>query len=240
MFIYNKEWLMKKKIAHRGIHNIEIIENTLSSFHEAITYNQPIELDIMLTKDNKIIVIHDYNLLRLTGVDREVKDLNLVDIQKLKLINSNETIPTIQEVFNLISGKVPILIEIKKIEKWELMNSILLKLIRSYEGELAIQSFESNNLKWFKEKAKYIPRGIMSTCVPFKYLTEEENSNKKNIIDLEEMEVDFISYDIKCIEQDNVQKYRKKYVLLTWTVKTDKDLTKSILYSDNIIYEDIL
>ena len=57
-------------IAHRGIHNnLDIPENSIKSFKEAIKQKLPIEFDVQLTKDNKIIIFHDYNLKRMTNLD---------------------------------------------------------------------------------------------------------------------------------------------------------------------------
>ena len=58
------------KIAHRGMFdNIKIPENSLSSFKKALKYNYSIELDIQLTKDNILVVFHDSNLKRMTGIN---------------------------------------------------------------------------------------------------------------------------------------------------------------------------
>ena len=62
-------------IAHRGIHdNKEIPENSLKAFKLSIENNLTIELDIQLTKDNHLIVFHDANLKRMTGIDKQLSD----------------------------------------------------------------------------------------------------------------------------------------------------------------------
>ena len=70
---------MKKKskfifIAHRGIYNnLNIPENSMKSFKRAINSNVSIELDIHLTKDNKLVVFHDDNLIRMTGTYKKIR-----------------------------------------------------------------------------------------------------------------------------------------------------------------------
>ena len=55
--------------AHRGVHNnIDIPENSLLSFKKALKNNLNIEIDVQLTKDNVLIVFHDNNFKRMTGI----------------------------------------------------------------------------------------------------------------------------------------------------------------------------
>ena len=51
-------WITKTPIAHRGLHNKDIPENSLSAFKNAIEHGYAIEIDLQITKDNKIIVFH--------------------------------------------------------------------------------------------------------------------------------------------------------------------------------------
>ena len=60
-------------IAHRGIHdNIDIPENTLQAFKKAVKNNISIELDVQLTKDNVLVIFHDDNLKRMTGINKTI------------------------------------------------------------------------------------------------------------------------------------------------------------------------
>ncbi len=73
--------------AHRGLFdNKKIVENTISAFKKALLDNLNIELDIRVTKDKKIIVFHDSNIKRLTGIDRLVKAMTYEELSKVKLL----------------------------------------------------------------------------------------------------------------------------------------------------------
>ena len=69
----NIDFLFTHYIAHRGLHNNKLIENTIPAFKEAIKEKYPIELDIHLLKDKEIVVFHDDNLKRLVGIDKIIK-----------------------------------------------------------------------------------------------------------------------------------------------------------------------
>ena len=86
-------------VAHRGIHNNkEIPENSLAAFKQALKLNYPIELDVQLTKDNTLVVFHDYNLKRLTNKDLILQQATYDDLKKLSLLNTTEKIPNLKEV----------------------------------------------------------------------------------------------------------------------------------------------
>ena len=101
------DFLKEKIIAHRGIHdNNDIVENSIPAFKECLKKNVSIELDVHLLKDNEIVVIHDDNLKRLTRKKKRLKDLTYDQIKDLKLLGTDEHIPTLKEVLDLVDGKL--------------------------------------------------------------------------------------------------------------------------------------
>jgi len=108
-----------KIIAHRGSSFISP-ENTISSAKLAIQENaDALELDIHLTKDNQIVVIHDSNIKRTSGINKKVMDLTLLELKKIDFGSwknkkwENEKIPTLKEIFNIVPKDKTIFIEIK-------------------------------------------------------------------------------------------------------------------------------
>ena len=106
-------------VAHRGFSGAAP-ENTLAAFRKAIEAGSDmIELDIQLSKDGKIVVIHDETLERTTDGQGRVADRTFPEIRKLDAGSwfgsqfSGEKIPTLQEVLELAKGKVLVNIEIK-------------------------------------------------------------------------------------------------------------------------------
>lgn len=90
-------------IAHRGASAYKP-ENTLASFQKAIDLNvDMIEFDIRLSKDKKIVVIHDETVNRTTNGRGKVRNK---DLEQLKLLNAGdgESIPTLEEVLTLIGA----------------------------------------------------------------------------------------------------------------------------------------
>ncbi|MEO0143058.1 MAG: glycerophosphodiester phosphodiesterase family protein [candidate division WOR-3 bacterium] len=99
-------------IGHRGARGIEP-ENTIRSFKKAIELKVDyIECDVHLTKDGHIVLIHDHTLDRTTNGTGYVNDYSFDAIRKLDA-GKGEKIPTLQELIDLIKGKVKAHIELK-------------------------------------------------------------------------------------------------------------------------------
>ena len=128
-------------IAHRGIHdNKETPENSLKAFAKALNRNIPIELDVQLTKDNIIVVFHDYSLFRMTGKKAYLQDLTYNELQELYLLDTKEKIPTLKEVLDLIQGKVLIDIEVKNSNSIDKLCRILKEELFNYNNYI-LKSF---------------------------------------------------------------------------------------------------
>ena len=121
-------------IAHRGIH-ISYPENSIAAYKEAISKKIAIELDIQMTKDGKIICIHDKNIKRLLKTKGKVKDLYYSEILNHYILNSNEKVPTFEEVLNLVNGKVTLLIEVKGYLNNEFEKKLII-LLKDYSGTI--------------------------------------------------------------------------------------------------------
>jgi len=112
---------MKKKpliLAHRGFVT-EHQENTLASVEAAVTsdYCQGTEFDVFLTKDNRVVLFHDENMKRLTGIDREIYDMTWDDLKTIQILPEIEvdggirkyagpnSIPLLEDVLETLKGK---------------------------------------------------------------------------------------------------------------------------------------
>lgn len=154
-------WLFGIPIAHRGYFNPaqQIPENSLKAFQKAVRLGYAIELDVHLTKDGHVVVHHDASLKRLTGVNRLIKTCSLKEIKELKILGTQETIPTLPEVFALVKGKVPLYIELKNPGQAGLLEQKVWENLQSYEGNVVILSFNPASLQWFAKHAPHLYRG---------------------------------------------------------------------------------
>ena len=160
-------------IAHQGS-SIKLPPNTIEAYQLAIDQGADIiELDIWRAKDGTWVVIHDENLLKITGVDREVTDLNFEELQLLDAgynfsdsngnylyRNKGYKIPLLEEVFIKFDTE-KINIEIKGNSKTGLRD--LVELIKKYKMDKKILVV-SSSYKVIKEFRKITEYKIATTA----------------------------------------------------------------------------
>ncbi len=100
--------VMTLAIAHRG-DPIDARENTLPAFASAMRKGADmVELDLRVTRDGEIVVLHDPSLSRLWGVDRTVRDLDLAEVQKIG--RGDVRIPTLRQVLHHVG--IPLMLDL--------------------------------------------------------------------------------------------------------------------------------
>ena len=236
------DWLVNRPIAHRGFHhNCSIPENSLTAFEAAMAHNYPIELDVHLLADGNFAVFHDHSLKRMTGIDGEIAAENTLSIKKFRLLETDQQILLLEEVFELVNGKVPLLIEIKNQRARGQLEANLFKKLSGYSGEYALQSFNPITLGWFKENAPHIIRGQLSSSFQGINLHWSKKFILKNFLMNGISSPDFIAYDIRHLPYLPVTLTRKIFQvpLLAWTIKTESEKIKAFLHAENIIFENI-
>jgi glycerophosphoryl diester phosphodiesterase len=156
-----------RSYAHRGFHDNKEgpVENSLRAFQQAVEHDYGIELDIQLSKDGEIVVFHDDDLLRAAGIDEEVHNLNYEELKDIKIFRSDEVIPLFSDVLSLVDGKTPIIVELKAESNRALSYELCKKsfeMLRDYEGDYCIESFDPFIVGWFKKNAKAVVRGQLA------------------------------------------------------------------------------
>lgn len=227
-------FLKQNLIAHRGVHNDkDIPENSILAFKKAIENNYIIELDVHLLKDNQIIVMHDDDINRMTGKEGILKNLIYADLKEYSLSNTDEKIPTLQEVLSLVNGKVPIIIELKYDRKHGELERELVKVLDNYNGKFAVKSFNPWSIKWIKKNRPNYIRGLL---IGYQYKKKWEKFLVRTI-GIKISKPDFISCSYKYYNDKKMQKYRNKKVLLAWTIR-DKTTFNTVKNKfDNLICE---
>lgn len=235
----NTDFLTKNLIAHRGYHdmNMMIPENSLAAFKRAIRYGYSIELDVHLLKDGNLVVFHDYNLKRVCGVDRLIDDCDYQELKKYNLFNTKEKIPLLKEVLECVAKKVPILIEIKSSIRGNALEQNLAKILDSYNGEFAIQSFSILSIWWFKKHRRYYVRGLLSSDFADKNISNLRKWIGKTLISDVLLKTDFVSYDVNSLPSKYVSNLKKRKKVIGWTIKDKKTYDKALKYCDGAICE---
>ena len=228
--------------AHRGFHDNRTAapENSMAAFQKAVEAGYGIEFDVQLTKDRLPVVFHDGTLKRVCGVEGNVRDYTFAELQKFRLCESNERIPLLKDVLQLVNGRVPLIIEMKHHENIKNVCSIADELIRDYKGVYCVESFHPLAVKWYRDHRPEVIRGQLSSNFrvadknPAPYL-ELIHFLLTNVL----CRPDFIAYD--CRHKDNISRKicRKLFGALnvTWTVKSQKVMDECREDFDLFIFE---
>ena len=233
-----KSWLFSRPIAHRGLHGIDAPENSLAAFGKAIEAGFPIEIDVRPIDDGTVVVFHDDKLTRMTDLDGYVCNMTRSDLEKVRLRNSDERIPTFKEVLEFVDGRTPLLIEIKNDSTVGQLERDTLELLSSYKGEYAVQSFNPYSMEFFKKNAPQIPRGQLSCFFDKKDLGFFKRFVLKRLKMNKVSSPDFISYNHANLPNKYVTK--TKLPTLAWTVRSNAEMEKCLPYCYNIIFENFI
>lgn len=237
----NLKLLLEKPIAHRGLHNEYFPENSIGAIKNAFINDYSCEIDVQLTKDNKVIVFHDRSLLRMTGVDKFISETNYSELKTIYLNKTNETIPLLYDVIEFIKEDCILLIEIKNVGLSRKLENCVINLLDQKMNNIFIQSFNPFTVFWIKRRHKEIPVGFITS--DFK----DERINpitkyfltRSKIINL--LDPDFISLDVSMNGKNKVLQHKQNNkAILCWTIDSIEKLNYARSFSDNIIFEKII
>jgi glycerophosphoryl diester phosphodiesterase len=224
-YIEKKTWI----IGHRGAPHY-CPENTITSYKKAIELGADmIEVDVRSTKDNKLILMHDPNVNRMTNGKGYVKDMHFKDIKKLT-VRGKEKIPTLQEAINLVKGRRLLNVHIKEHEDTDKVIRLIKK--NKMQRKVLISSFSENTLKRVKELDKKIKTAyLFSKPTPF-YI---ETAKKLGVFALHPHYSIITKRVIK-------RAHKNRLKVNVWSVKSKSAVFKSKFYYgvDGLIIDDPL
>ena len=219
-------FMTHKFYAHRGLFDNEsdAPENSLAAFEKAVDAGYGIEMDVQLTKDNKLVVFHDATLKRMCGAEGNVWDYTLEELQQFRLAKSGERIPAFEEVLNLVAGRVPLIVEYKLDRPLTLVCELGNELLRQYQGDYCIESFHPFALMWYKKHRPDVLRGQLSGNLA----RETKNPKNQKIYTLVTYLLtnvltrpDFIAYDHRYVNNISRRVCKRLGALsVTYTVKS--------------------
>lgn len=220
-------------IGHKGANKSEP-ENTIKSFRKAIELQADyIELDVQVSKDGEIVVIHDYEISDLTDHSGNVKEMTLDELKQLDM-GEGEKIPTLQEVIKLAQGKIGLQIEIK-------VNEIGKKIIEMLRDanlieSTIISSFIHNELVKIKKLEPEIKLGALLSeriSEPRDLINITKRVIKKNLFAVHPY---FAGVNRELIEFA----HKNNLKVNVWTINEKPDMERLIkLGIDGIITDDI-
>ena len=234
--------------AHRGFHDRKAgrVENSLKSFQAAIDAGYGIEMDLQMSKDGHAMVFHDDLLDRLTAEQGPVKGRTRAALEAIPLKDDGGTIPALETVLALVAGRVPLLIEIKDQDgamgpDVGPLERATCDLLKGYDGDVALMSFNPHSVAACAEYAPAIPRGITTSSYEAQFWPEVPDQVRdvlRDIPDYDRVGACFISHESTDLDRPRVADLKATGAhILTWTIRSAKAEAEARRIVDNITFE---
>jgi glycerophosphoryl diester phosphodiesterase len=230
----NLHWLTKKPIAHRGLHDMNRtrFENTLSAFEAAAIAGYAIECDVVLSADGVPMVFHDLTLDRLTAATGPVISRTAAELSRLHIKQTADCIPQLSEALALVSGRVPIIIELKGDDENDTrLVAAVARQLAGYQGHAAIMSFDHHLIRRFQYDAPGIPAGLTAEGISGKNIEQHFSMLGANL--------SFVSFNVLHLPNPFVSFCREKLAMpvITWTVRTQDEVALTAAHADQMTFE---
>ena len=149
---------MAHNLIHRGLAKKKFKENTLQAFKYCFKKNFGIETDLHVTKDNKIICFHDFNLKKKFKLNRYIKNLTFTEINKIAK-KFDYYVPELKELIKISKNKNYLMLEIKSL----FLKKDLIALINQTKKLkfFSITSFNEQNIKNLYKLKKKLNLGLV-------------------------------------------------------------------------------
>jgi glycerophosphoryl diester phosphodiesterase len=237
-----------RPIAHRGWHDNARgrVENTASAFRAAIEKGYGIECDLQGAADGTPMVFHDAKLDRLVEGSGPISAHSPGSLARLRYKGQNEKILSFGELLELVDGRVPLLVEIKRngTLRPELLESIA-RQASAYKDPIALMSFDRATVARLGELVPAVPRG--SVIGGRQYIAslwagrgrKRESPAASRLFGSAPEGVAFYAVEIKlaAVARTWMSRRGQELPLFTWTVRTPRQRAAAARWADAPIFE---
>ena len=246
--------MARYRYAHRGLHDNDTAapENSLAAFRAAREAGYGSELDVHLTADKQLAVIHDSALERVTGEPGTVEHHTMEQLGQLRIFGSEQTVPRFGAVLDLYQnagwGAVPpLIVEVKTSEDdvAPLMERVMAEL-DAHSVPYCVESFDPRVLRWLRAQRPEVMRGQLSED----YARSGAQANTGRLLGFALTNLlfngltrpDFIAYCVQDLGKlaPNIACGPLGGHLVTWTVRSMEQLEETEARGGISIFEGIL
>ncbi len=158
--------IMRAPIAHRGLHDSQLPENSLAAVEAAVSAGFGVEIDVRRSSDGVPMVIHDATLQRVAGVKTRVRDASALQLRNVRLAGSTSSehgVPRLVDVLRLVDGRVPVVVDAKcRPAEGPAMAASLAHALACYTGPVAVTSFDPTVVRVIARRAPQVARGLIA------------------------------------------------------------------------------
>lgn len=215
--------------AHRGLHGPGVPENSIAAFAAAIDLGAGIECDVRLSGDGEAVVFHDPDLGRLCGPHHQTEQTPMSLLETQRLLGTEQTIPRLRDLLELVGTRVPLLIELKtRSGNAERLSAAVMTDLAGFQGLAGVMSFDPRVCAWLARHHPEALRGLVLSGRDrwfvrwFKMLIARP---------------DFLALKISEVGRSWVKASRRGRPIYWWTVRSAEDRNLAAAQGDALIWE---
>ena len=229
-------WLGRWTYAHRGLHSPGSPENSLAAFALAAEGGLGIECDIQRSRDGEAMLLHDWELERLTGVQGPLAAHDAADLAQIAFTDGGHFIARLADLLELVAGRVPVLVEIKSRRGYDVKRSCraVARALDGYYGDVAVMSFDPRVPNWF---AHHCPGPVRGLVMREDDVGMTQQAWQRHLA-LWIARPEFIAYHVAALPNRMVAGLRERGLpVLTWTVDSPQARAIAAAHADAAIAE---
>lgn len=171
--VIDQQWreLSRYRYAHRGLHAPGIPENSMAAFRRAREHGFGVELDVHLTADGELVVIHDSDISRMCGRAGIVERMTLTELSECRLAGTAEAIPTFDEALGVFEcdptgeSELPpfVIVELKTLDgNFAELAEKAMACLDAHLVRFCVESFDCRAVAWLRENRPDVIRGQLA------------------------------------------------------------------------------
>jgi len=201
----------------------------MAAFRAALDLGAGIECDVRLSGDGEVMIFHDHDLRRLCASALVVESTTAKILSTQRLYDSDEHIPTLGQLLDLVAGRAPLLVEMKcRGGNAPRLSAAVADRLANYAGPVGVMSFEPKVGRWFARHRPDLRRGLVI-------------SGRASAFDrwrgMMFAKPHFIAMDRAAIERRWAAKARGRHWVYSWTIRTPAERETAEVHADALIWE---
>ena len=201
-------------------------ENSLIAFAAALEMRCGIECDLRLTADNKVVVFHDADGMRICGSPLKIRENDWRELSRLRV--GEHPIPTLESLLAMVDGRVPLLLEVKidrDIWRWP---PALVSALAGYRGRFGVMSFDPRISRLMKTNMPDVRRGLV--------IRDSLPALRRHWA-LWLADPQFVAVDRLSLGKPWVACLRRRMPVYSWTIRTAQERAQASVHADALIWE---
>ncbi|MDJ0447524.1 glycerophosphodiester phosphodiesterase family protein [Methylocystis sp. JR02] len=241
-------WLTATPIAHRGLHDGGLVENSIGAAIAAIAAGYAIECDVQATMDG-LVVFHDEALERLTAHAGRVADYDTRSLEAMALRGASETIPSFDAFLTAIGGRAPLVVELKSDFDGDLtVAKRVAERLAHYDGPVVVESFDPELIAFLRAQGEalgvaHIPLGVVGEAgydeADWPMLTPQRRAEMTHFLHYPRTRPDFLSWNAADLPHAIPFLAREALGIpvTVWTIHSAAQATVARQWADQIVFE---